>query len=218
MSATVSETEGVLREIQALSTAVIGIDASRRVGWAKAFEALRRLDDLEEQVRQLSDELKWLRRAYSRLCAVTQHMSKPISDVLNDELAAHFAAERSFRHDDAYDAGRAVAARHNAVVAGRTEEQEAARRRVSSIKQAAWTKFLGLVFATSEGAGHKITRRLTTDGGEGVCSCGELWDGSVRDVEHSSLDHASLHGFGRSFREVWNDHKHSLREQAEAAS
>lgn len=38
------------REIEALSRAVVGIDSSRRVGWARAFAALRQVDGLSHDL------------------------------------------------------------------------------------------------------------------------------------------------------------------------
>lgn len=101
------------REVEeALARGMIGLDAARRVGWAKAYEAMARVGALEEDVRQTRDELKVLRRAYSRLLGLVTIGWVDRGPILEAELARHFEAERLFRHDDAFDAGVAIANAH----------------------------------------------------------------------------------------------------------
>lgn len=108
---------------EALATGLLGMDAARRVGWAKAFEALRRVDGLEEEVRQTRDELKWLRRSYSRLVGFVTVMGSDQTAALSAELRNHQRAEAQFGHDDAWDAGAAVAWKHKAEKRHWTDEQ-----------------------------------------------------------------------------------------------
>lgn len=113
----------------ALAVGLLGIDASRRVGWAKAFAALGRVDSLEEEIRQTRDELKWLRRAYSRLLGFVVQLPNDPTKVLKRELATHLRAERTFRHDDAWMAGGAAAWDHRACLYGWSEEELAIQRK-----------------------------------------------------------------------------------------
>jgi hypothetical protein len=179
---------------QALATGLISMDASRRVGWAKAFEALRRIDSLEEEVRQLRDERKHLRRAYSRLLGFVQNIPTTKSPVFNREVQAHSTAERSFRHQDAYDKGVAVAVEHQIHIGCRTDEDLEQQREKRAARRQAYEK----LFGDATALGHDIRRGATSsDTSVFVCSCGESFSGADREVADRRLDHAAnvVHGF-----------------------
>lgn len=107
----------------ALAAGLLGIDSARRVGWAKAFDALRRVESLEEEVRQTRDELKWLRRAYSHLLGFVTTIPIRPTDILRKEMASHLEAEQTFRHDDAWNLGIARGWDHKAQLHGWDREK-----------------------------------------------------------------------------------------------
>lgn len=108
---------------EALAKGLLGVDTARRVGWAKAFDALRLNETLSEDLRQTRDELKHLRRAYSRLLGFLDNIPIKSSSVSKAELGAHRRAEAFFRHDDAYMAGWSLAWDHKAKLCGWSPEE-----------------------------------------------------------------------------------------------
>lgn len=193
-----SESEQVL---EALSKSVMTMDSARRVAWAKAFNALDRVEALEEEVRIMRDERIALRRAYSRLLGFVQHMASARSEVMDRELAAHIAAERTFRHDDAWDKGCALGREHEALVKEWTEEHRVrvAERRVAnkikhqerlSEEKRAAKAAMAAQFQAARDAGHEIDKRLHGERSSAKCSCGWSSAGAEHDVRDATRAHA----------------------------
>lgn len=189
---------------EALSTAVLTIDGARRVGWAKAFDALRRVEALEEQVREMTDERKHLRRAYSRLVGLTCALPLSPSVAISDELAKHHAAERSFRHEDAYRSGRAVAERYKEEVKGWSEEDVRKRAAQRSVKRQVHGEVAELVREEANALGHDV--EWVADDlmkGRVHCSCGD----SVATIENGDAarwrnDHYAQVTHGMTFKKL----------------
>lgn len=147
---------------QALATSVMSLDAARRVGWAKAFAALDKVDGLSKEVNLRDYEIRALRRAYSRLLGLVTHLAGfPKSAILDEEISAHMTAERQSRHDDAWDAGIAIAAAHNDFVNGRAATKAERAR----------------VFEQARAVGHDI-KTINRNGV--VCTCGASFGPSER--------------------------------------
>lgn len=204
-------------EKEALAAGLLGIDAARRVGWAKAFEALRRVESLEEETRQMRDELKYLRRAYSRLLGFVENavVGGQRSSVFDKELGLHLAAEATFRVVGARRQGVRLAREHIAEVnrwdeqlVQRHEEAHAAKRSVRGL-------MLKNLNSAARELGHvtHIRRRPAADKVDVAvsCSCGEKF--VVRGVEPSERD-----GDGERPIHRWrNDHLAQVAFQCEFA-
>lgn len=92
----------------ALARGLLSVDASRRVGWAKAFDGARRIDDLETQVGSLQSELDSLRTYYARLVAFVQGLG--ITDEFGvEEVTKHVIATASFMNAHSWRAGMLAA-------------------------------------------------------------------------------------------------------------
>lgn len=159
---------------EALATGLISVDTARRVGWAKAFEAIRRVDTLEEQNRILEDEKRALRRAYSRALGVLVTVTAASrTKTLQEEIDTHLQAEHPFRHEDAWDSGTAVGRRH--IEEGEGEGSEWARRaRRDAIERAASRQVDAEIRDMAEQAGHRVHRTAVGNGEFAVgCSCGD---------------------------------------------
>jgi len=189
---------------EALAAGLLGIDAARRVGWAKAFEALRRVEGLEEEVRILRDEQRQLRRAYSRILGFINNISCPRSPIFNDEIALHTRAEKSFRRQDAWLIGVKRAAEHQAL-AQQWGENEFALRRIRQIfSQAAF----GHVAHVARAAGHSCAVAAEQDGAVGFrarCSCGEteLFETDLKAFKWREFHDFAVMGLGtESFRQA----------------
>lgn len=169
----------------ALATGLAVTDTSRRVGWARAYAALERCDSLEEHIRTLTDTLTAHRRAYSRLLGFANTIGVPRTAIFNAEMAAHYEAERTFRHTDAYDSGVSLAEQHNAEVRGEDVTRRAARRHR-----------LRVLFSVAREAGHAL--QTSTDG-EQWCTCG-FHARRVAD-EDAIFEHAAQAAFGVPYAE-----------------
>jgi hypothetical protein len=71
----------VATQIEALSASVLGIDGSRRVGWAKAFAAIRQLENASQDLNVARDDLVMYRERVSYLwgyiTAVLEDLRRP---------------------------------------------------------------------------------------------------------------------------------------------
>jgi len=165
-----------------LARGLIVADAGRRVGWAKAFSAQHKIESLEDEVKMLWTELETLRRAYSRLLGFTQALPIQRSAVLDAELAAHFAAERTFRDPASHQAGTARAQEHeNAVRGTRAGSLDAAgrQRRHKARQQASDLKLRD----AGKQQGHHATIRHTSATTATVqCTCGEALTGTSQEA------------------------------------
>lgn len=193
----------------ALTKAIGSLDSSRRVGWAKAFEAIRRVEGLEEDVRQTRDELVVLRRAYSRLCGLAQTAILDRTSGLQEELAAHFAAERSFRHDDAFAAGVAVGMRHVDDIKGRGEADLVDRRRRKAERRA----FLTELHDRARELGHDMRNTAARGVFVARCSCGEthLFE-RESDLHRWKNDHVARIARDCDWSEAWSTERKSRRD------
>lgn len=176
---------------EALAAGLLSAETGRRVGWARAYEALARVESLEEQTRQMTDELKVLRRAYSRLLGFINTVPLARSPILDAELAAHIAAEKSFRTADAWDAGVALGHEHRSFHNGWTVEQIESDR----AHRAANARYRKAKHAELYEAGEALGHRVDVEDGTPRCTCGLVLDGDPSDVkrEHISL---MVHGVG----------------------
>ncbi len=189
---------------EALAAGLLSVDASRRVGWAKAFENARRVESMEEQIRVLTAEKKALRRAYSRLLGFVQGLPGSKSPIYDEEVAAHTKAERPFRHTDAYGKGLAVADRHHAFVTERTEEQQLKREE----KQAMSRRRDEQLRDDANQRGHRVRQQSVSDESIlAVCSCGDTWDGLATCVWKSVNDHYAFVVYGVEYRVFYKEWK-----------
>lgn len=175
----------------ALVTGTESLEASRRVGWAKAYEGQARIESLEEQIRVLTDELKTTRRAYSRLVGFVSNLPGRRSEAFIDEVKAHVAAERTFRRQDAWEQGRSAAWAHGDAVASWDTERASRRDRERAEKIARHTGIKAItatLFAEAEALGHVVdSNHRPNDGVDTAqCSCGErnLTDGWAWKRDH----------------------------------
>lgn len=184
------------KTVEALASGLNATDASRRVGWAKAFEALARVDALEEQLRQTRDELKYLRRAYSRLLGFVNHLPMLRSPILDAELSTHTQAEKTFRAMDAWDSGAALAFKHALHIGGGDEVQVRAER---AAKKTAKRRRVGDLFRAAADAGHDSKGST----GLWLCTCGA----SSTDDGEDRLEHLAqvIHGTSwKSLQRRWS--------------
>jgi hypothetical protein len=82
--------------VPALTKAVHDLDASRRVGWAKALDGAERIDDLERQLAMLQSELDTLRAAYIRLNGFVQNLQYERAPSWDAEVQRHDQAMRAY--------------------------------------------------------------------------------------------------------------------------
>ncbi len=165
----------------ALAVSVHTMDAARRVGWAKAFNALARVEALEEQVRQQRAEMRALRRAYTRLVAFTAHVEFSGQTMCSvSEIGQHRAAVDSFRDAEAWRAGSALADRHNVEVRGDASlldqmKQDGADRKEQRAELARKAIRLGHTVEVGEQdrkpAGRRRKGLATLD--QAICTCGQ---------------------------------------------
>lgn len=152
---------------EALAAGLLGIDASRRVGWAKAFERARHVESLEEQVAVLREDVKLLRKAYHRLFGFTVNLPGPKSDVYDAELHIHKETVHASFVADAYEKGRSEARRHQAIIE-EWDEVDHERRRVALIaKRQAEQELIEEVLRK----GHDPRFDIARDGQSYRCSC-----------------------------------------------
>lgn len=188
---------------EALATGLLTVDGARRVGWAKAFAALRRVDSLEEEIRQMRDEMKYLRRSYSRILGFIEHIDIPRSPVMDEELAAHLAAETTFRDVGARNQGKFLALRHKAHLRGWSEE-DVKRKRSKSAARIKYAVERGRELRlAARNIGHLTTIRRRQRGDEfltGVgCSCGERFVGEDHDAQSWRYNHLAMAVHGCSY-------------------
>lgn len=167
---------------EALAAGLLGIDAARRVGWAKAFAALDLVDTVSEDLRQTRDELKVLRRAYSRLCGFVAHLPVEATDTFKKEMAAHLRAEQTFRFKGAWSLGIDAAIAHKGEMHGWDDEERKAQRAAvkaatNERKAARWsgdkkkTLLRDLRIAAID-AGHTVSTDDTDRESWPTCPCG----------------------------------------------
>lgn len=211
---TVQQQQHPADEVQAaLAKGLLSADAGRRVGWAKFFSTEERVGVLEEQIRELTDERKHLRRAYSRLLGVVTTIHVARTKALDSELASHLAAERLFRHDDAFEAGVSIGSEHRALVEPEHESQQLRRFSRRRRKVAMWTE----IYAAAPGHICRFREPRAdqpADHFELGCTCGmpvEIYP-TRRDATKARAEHLVQAGFGMSaddfedqFKSRWVD-------------
>lgn len=165
---------------EALAAGLLGIDASRRVGWAKAFERARRVEGLEEQVSGLQSELNELRLCYVRLVGFTDNLPVPLGgdagtqSVFRAEMNLHKSAIRSYLNRRAYNSGRNEADKHRGLVRQWDEERLKLQEQKQDRHVAAWREDIRELIDKALRAGHDTQKQAQPDGSFSCsCSCGD---------------------------------------------